>query len=172
MPKLTEWVIKQATIDVEKAGGKYIAINIPSSIESSCLRKLLVDLHPLIRLEVTERHSFSPEFLAFLSHLADSGIEIMLDDFGTEYSTILILLKLKWAAIKIAQEFTSNLEIVELIAKFQRLINAPAILEGIESEQLVEKALQIGIRYGQGHALGRPQPITYNWEEYNANNYC
>ncbi|WP_034856849.1 putative bifunctional diguanylate cyclase/phosphodiesterase [Sinorhizobium sojae] len=126
-----------------------------------------------IVIEITEAvlmHD-SPDVREVLEALSTSGIKIALDDFGTGYSSLSYLLHFPVNTIKIDQSFTRSLtDEDQAVRKKVRMlvtgINTVAhelhcriIAEGIETEGQLKELRAMGVSYGQGFHLGRPQPV-------------
>ncbi len=126
-----------------------------------------------IVIEITEAvlMHHSPDVREVLEALSASGLKIALDDFGTGYSSLSYLLHFPVDTIKIDQSFTRSLtDEDEALRKKVRMlvtgINTVAhelhcriIAEGIETEAQLKELRSMGVSYGQGFYLGRPQPV-------------
>jgi EAL domain-containing protein (putative c-di-GMP-specific phosphodiesterase class I) len=124
---------------------------------------------PLDRLvvEITEQASITHPAvaLAAIDVLAEQGVTFAFDDVGLAYSHLAYIDRIRPAYLKISQHFGGGFETDITKVKIIRNIMALAsdfgcdvILEGIETEQTLEAARALGIRYGQGYYLGRPAP--------------
>ncbi|QMW62444.1 EAL domain-containing protein [Devosia sp. MC521] len=49
--------------------------------------------------------------------------------------------------------------VVEAVVKLAETMNARTIAESVESMELIPRLAQLGIHYGQGFALHRPEPL-------------
>ncbi|MCA1490640.1 EAL domain-containing protein [Ensifer sp. NBAIM29] len=126
-----------------------------------------------IVIEITEAvlMHHSPDVREVLEAMSASGLKIALDDFGTGYSSLSYLLHFPVDTIKIDQSFTRSLtDKDEAIRKRVRMlvtgINTVAhelhcriIAEGIETEEQLKELRSMGVGFGQGFYLGRPQPV-------------
>lgn len=96
-------------------------------------------------------------------------IKLALDDAGTGKSDAS---RLKWVRpryVKIAQPLLQRWEsgAPEALLRWIRLartVDAELIAEGVEDAALIEPLRELGIRYLQGFALGRPEPSEY-WQD-------
>ncbi|MFM7267085.1 MAG: putative bifunctional diguanylate cyclase/phosphodiesterase [Cyanobium sp.] len=118
-------------------------------------------------LELTE-HSLLEHnswVAANLERLRGSGCRLALDDFGSGYSSLGMLMALRPDQVKIDKLFTQAIEsnseathIVELIAALAPRLGLELVAEGIEDRALLERLKTMGIGRFQGYALGRPAP--------------
>jgi len=99
-----------------------------------------------------------------IKQLKARQVKIAIDDLGAGHSFFRQWIELEPDFIKIDQYFASNLstntkkqEIIKyLIMLFNG--NTKLILEGIETPEDLEMALELGLEYGQGYYLGKPMP--------------
>lgn len=100
-----------------------------------------------------------------IQKLADFGIEVAIDDYGSAYSTEERVRSIKPDYLKIDKS------IVDLLAAFKyskfhhavsigRSINAKTIAEGIETKAVFERCLESGADYFQGYYLARPEKLA------------
>lgn len=75
-----------------------------------------------------------------LTVLTQNGINVHLDDFGTEYSSLLYIKKLPISTIKIDKEFVKDVlvsresqAIIKFITSIAKLLNSTTICEGVET---------------------------------------
>jgi diguanylate cyclase (GGDEF)-like protein/PAS domain S-box-containing protein len=113
-----------------------------------------------LQLEMTETvAAVDPKLtITVLSHLKHLGIGVILDNFGTGATSLRGLRQFPLDALKIdgslVREMQTDLasgDIVELITGLARKMNLKAIAEGIETARQMEKLLELGCQYGQGH---------------------
>lgn len=118
-----------------------------------------------LHLEITESVMLENGELARaqLQALADMGIHVSIDDFGTGFSSLNQLQRMSFDIIKIDRSFLQNLNKKDLtIISATKLIadefEAKTVAEGIETESELAVLKGIGIRYIQGYLLARPMP--------------
>ncbi|MCF6298463.1 MAG: bifunctional diguanylate cyclase/phosphodiesterase [Thiomicrorhabdus sp.] len=101
-----------------------------------------------------------------LNTLRKQGFLIALDDFGSGYSSIRYLAHMPVDIIKFdmsmtlalsADEKTKN--IIIATAKMVRDSDYDLVLEGVETEEMLEKSKQAGATHIQGYLLGKPKSI-------------
>lgn len=125
---------------------------------------------PLSRLvlEITEQASIPAGRgpLEALSALVDRGVRLALDDVGSAYSHFTLLEHVPVHYMKLTHHYGQDLasnparrRVVRNLVRLARDFDMDVILEGIEHTDTVAEALALGIRYGQGYALARPQLV-------------
>lgn len=115
-------------------------------------------------VEITESFlmaNFS-ETLNKLEMLRDNGIKVHLDDFGTEYSSLLYLKKLPISTIKIDKEFVKDIitskesqAVVRFITGIAKLLNLTTICEGVESPKEYDMLNYLGCDAVQGWLISK-----------------
>src|ERR1700722_19685662 len=105
---------------------------------------------------------------ADLQQLADSGVKISLDDFGTAYSSLSYLHSFPFHKVKIDQSFLQDLSDdqrrITLLRGMTRLsaqLGLRVVVEGVETEEQLELLLaEESIDEVQGYLLCRPMPAA------------
>ncbi len=120
-----------------------------------------------IGLEILEQKSIinNMEIKKNIVTLADKGIAIIIDDFGTECSNFGQLVSLPISLLKIDGSFIKDLNenikhkvIVESIIEFSKKMNIPMVAEFVHSQRIMDMVTEMGIDYAQGYHLGEPRP--------------
>lgn len=119
-----------------------------------------------LELEVLEEEEFHDLETArnCLLALSKLGVQLVMDDLGAGYSSLVRLRHLPFSTVKIDQglvrEITSDPDrVIDFVAGLVRLaksLKLRVIVEGLESAELVEVASLLGADEGQGYALARP----------------
>ncbi|CAM3228387.1 Cyclic di-GMP phosphodiesterase Gmr [Sphingomonas antarctica] len=135
------------------------------------LVKLLTETgFPAHRLEVEITETSLFENLATAQSIAASlknqGIRLALDDFGTGYSSLAHLRALPFDRIKIDKSFVVSIRdnaesraIVSAITRLGDSLGLPITAEGIESREIEQALIDLGVHRGQGYFYGRPMPV-------------
>lgn len=123
------------------------------------------DLKPgSICVEITESFLMTnfTETLKKLAILNSNGIDVHLDDFGTEYSSLLYIKKLPITTIKIDKEFVKDVlvskesqAIIKFITNIAKLLNRTTICEGVETTQEFDMLNYLGCDTIQGWIIGK-----------------
>jgi EAL domain-containing protein (putative c-di-GMP-specific phosphodiesterase class I) len=121
----------------------------PDRIVIEITEKLVIDNYTLFR-----------EAMAYFT---DLGISFAVDDVGAGYSGLESIARLKPAFLKIDTALVRdvhvslvNREMVKAIIAMGRGIGAEVIAEGIQAEGEAEVLRQMGVDWGQGYLLARP----------------
>ena len=123
----------------------------------------------LLKIEITESTfaDSSATVENVVQRLHDKGFVVLMDDFGSGYSSLNVLSSLDVDAIKLDAEFLrmddegkrKSMHIVESIINMAKTMGLPIITEGVETEDQVEFLDSLGCRYIQGFYYYRPMPI-------------
>ncbi len=101
---------------------------------------------------------------AWLQRLRELGCRFALDDFGIGFSSFSYLQTLPVDYVKIDGSFIrslekdrTNQEIVTAIVAVAHSLGKETIAEAVENQQALRTLRGLGVEYGQGWFLGRPQ---------------
>jgi diguanylate cyclase (GGDEF)-like protein len=118
-----------------------------------------------LQVEITETAGVQSldEAKTILQKLRDVGVRIALDDFGTGYSGLYHLRDLQLDSIKIDRSFISQMvdkpeedKIVEAMISLAHTLGLQITAEGIESEEVLARLIELGCDTGQGFLFGAP----------------
>jgi diguanylate cyclase (GGDEF)-like protein len=121
----------------------------------------------LLTLEVTEAGAVggSGRPLPVLHRLADLGVRLAVDDFGSGYSSLSHLQRLPVHEVKIDKSFVQgmvtdagDLAIVRAVVDLARHFGLDVVAEGVESELTLNLLTEVGCGIGQGFLFSRPLP--------------
>jgi EAL domain-containing protein (putative c-di-GMP-specific phosphodiesterase class I) len=114
-------------------------------------------------LEITESVLIDrgPDRVALLERLRDLGVALVLDDFGTGWSSLARLAALPIGGLKIDRSFVADLDgrggpIVEAIIRLARAFSLPVVAEGVETAAQLEALRALGCERAQGFLFSRP----------------
>ncbi|HEY4097945.1 MAG TPA: EAL domain-containing protein [Baekduia sp.] len=120
-----------------------------------------------LALEITESTLIDrrPARLALLERLRHLGVELLLDDFGTGWSSLSYLAQLPIGGLKIDRSFVAGLAtghapIVDAVVRLARAFALPVVAEGVESVAQLEALRRLGCTLGQGYLFARPLPAS------------
>ena len=121
-----------------------------------------------IVIEITESLFFENNFDVNLNLkiFREFGIQVAIDDFGMEYSTLSMLENVEYDVIKLDQHFTKNLGtknadlIVNMIHELCVYNNKRCIVEGVEEKAQLEILKERGFVEFQGYYYSRPMPSS------------
>jgi EAL domain-containing protein (putative c-di-GMP-specific phosphodiesterase class I) len=121
-----------------------------------------------IEVEVTEEVTLR-NFLQARAVIADIralGISVVLDDFGSGYSSLRYLDRLDIDGIKLDRSLICGVDagnvkktIVKSVVEIGLAKNAFVLAEGIETLSELDTVKELGCCYGQGYFLGKPRAM-------------
>jgi diguanylate cyclase (GGDEF)-like protein len=118
-----------------------------------------------LKLEITESVLINNYATAnaIFHKLANLGIQFEIDDFGTGYSSIGYLRHFPIHTIKIDKTFirdmnagTRGIDLIQTMISMANNLGMETIAEGVESEDQLQKLLEMKCNYGQGYYLSLP----------------
>ena len=121
-----------------------------------------------LTLELLETEAVDSEIKdAAIAKLIGLGIKLAMDDLGSGYSSLQRLANVPFDTIKVDQSLLVN--ICEAPVKTLSLISAiiqmgidfdhNVVVEGLEDGGMIEAAVMLGARQGQGFGIARPMPM-------------
>ena len=123
-----------------------------------------------LAVEILEDKNVSGEakkqMIENLSTLKERGISILLDDFGSGYTTFGDLQNLDISIVKIDKAITQNsvtetgFIILKNIIRTAQDIGFKALCEGVETKEQEEAAIKAGCDFLQGFYYYRPMPVA------------
>ena len=122
----------------------------------------------LLQLEVTESaYMENPEVMErIVSELQRAGFVILMDDFGSGYSSLNTLKDIHVNVLKIDMKFLSgntdpmrSQSILASSILMAGWLNTPVIMEGVETAEQVDFLKSIGCNYVQGYFYAKPMPV-------------
>ena len=154
-----------------------LSINIaPSSlVHPDCarwieeaLREAGVAPHHLT-LELLESQTLEDDAVGeSISRIALRGVRFALDDLGSGFSNLSRLAGLPFQLIKIDQNIVKDLRsdpikslsLIRTLVQVGQDLEQDVVIEGLEEDGIIEAAMRLGCRFGQGYGLGRPMPAA------------
>ena len=124
--------------------------------------------------ELTERDSMVDidGFQSAVEHYKRQSYEIAIDDLGSCYSGLNLICELQPHYIKLDMKLVRDVHknrskygLIKGLMEFSAMTNAKLIAEGIETKEELEALINIGIHYGQGYYLARPDKEIKDVEE-------
>jgi diguanylate cyclase (GGDEF)-like protein/PAS domain S-box-containing protein len=183
VPQLDRWVISEAIMhfDALHASGQVpgrCSVNLSAaSLEDEGLVDYIVGLvgrHGVeprrLCFEITETEAVRnlTRAVRFIERLRTFGCCVALDDFGAGMSSFGYLKNLPVDTIKIDGSFIRDLDndpmsrsIVDAITEIGHQRGMEVVAEWVDSERIIEVLRMLGVDYGQGHALHRPEAVLY-----------
>jgi EAL domain-containing protein (putative c-di-GMP-specific phosphodiesterase class I) len=148
----------------------YVSVNVsPDTLVAADLTKAFANCDPSRTvIEITEHRpiqDYEP-ILRALSPLRKSGLRVAIDDAGAGYSSLRHVLAMRPDIIKFDVSLTRNLDrdpmrkaMVAALAEFGSRTGTAIVAEGVETTEELTALRELGVPFGQGFALGRPEPL-------------
>ena len=124
--------------------------------------------HNLIKLEITESaYAETTDTIdELVKTLRSNGFMVLMDDFGSGYSSLNMLSTLKLDAIKLDARFlriegadhTRGIHVLESVVNMAKTMALPIIVEGAEKKNQIDFLSELGVKYIQGFYFYRPMP--------------
>jgi diguanylate cyclase (GGDEF)-like protein/PAS domain S-box-containing protein len=167
------WVAKGGAV----ADAAFVSVNLsPQQLADPSLAPRIsvllddVGLSPQrLTLEVTETTLMADTELAQrgLEELAALGVRLVLDDFGTGFSSMAYLSRMPVSGIKVDRSFISGLgesarsdAIVRAIVSMAEALELEVVAEGVETEHQATAAIAMGCDKLQGFLFSKPVPAA------------
>lgn len=125
-----------------------------------------------LELEITETTAMlDPQGLPKLQALRELGVGLVIDDFGTAYSSLRQLKRLPVDSLKIGQALVAGIGedpeatphdagIIRAIVALARTLDLDIVVEGIETEAQKRFVMALGCTQAQGYLFARPAPAS------------
>jgi EAL domain-containing protein (putative c-di-GMP-specific phosphodiesterase class I)/GGDEF domain-containing protein len=173
-----KWILYKSLSQVKQWRKKYdkdiqVSVNLsPVQLEQNDIVDIILTALDVLdvpgealHLELTERAVMhNPEEISQkLKVLQGRGIEIMLDDFGTGFSSLSALNSFPINTLKIAKEFVDALpndkealEMIRVIMSISNTFKMTTLAEGIEEQEQFDLLIAEGCKYIQGYISSPP----------------
>lgn len=144
-------------------GGQLLVVAVEEALRDSGLDS------SHLNLEITESLLMGnqPDAEGTLQELADIGVQMAIDDFGSGYASLNYLKHFPLHRLKIDRNFMLELEqdprdgaLVSAILALAEGLGLEVIAEGVEREGQRQALLDRGCHLGQGYLLARPLPAV------------
>lgn len=181
--EIGEWVLRQACRDLQHWRQLYghavpqVAVNVsPFQVMAPdfavTLERVLAETDTDaadVGLEVTESVFLEdgPRALSVMQNIADLGVSLVLDDFGTGFSSLNYLRHFPFDTVKIDQTFIGGLgvddgtyDILAAIIALAHTLQLSVVAEGIETKEQLTQVTDLGSDRGQGYHICRPMLVA------------
>ena len=121
-----------------------------------------------LHLEVTETTLVEEQQWSIdnFARLKEIGVGVVLDDFGTGFSSLGYLRRFPFDLLKIDRSFIdqiaiqSNAAIVTAVIGIAEALDLEVVAEGIETESQLAAVTALGCHHAQGYLFSRPVPVA------------
>ena len=118
----------------------------------------------LLELEITETVDDQQVSMKALQ-LKEEGFTLLMDDFGSGYSSLNILLETPFDVIKLDKKFMENMMvsgkgrlILEQVVSMANKLSLGLLAEGVETKEQIDLLQSIGCDQVQGYYYAKPMP--------------
>jgi diguanylate cyclase (GGDEF)-like protein/PAS domain S-box-containing protein len=156
-------------------GERYISINLsskefnsPTLVEELKAIMLAEGIQPSsLKVEITERQSMDnlDAVVMKIRNLARIGIDVLIDDFGSGYSSLAYMKRLPAKTIKVDKSFVDRIVediedrdfikgVIGMIESKKKIV----LVEGVADEGQYRILKDMGVTYMQGYYFSKPRP--------------
>jgi diguanylate cyclase len=175
MAALTDVMLRQHRAWAASGWGVSVAVNIgPAHVADPGFPPLVARMlreeqvpGQMLSLEISEQTAPAGASTRFFAELAELGVKVSLDDFGTSLASLESLggwpideLKLDRSLVRPIISSVSFRTIVSTTIGLAHQLGIKVVAEGVESEAIRSELLAQGCDIGQGFYLGRPMPAS------------
>ncbi len=123
----------------------------------------------VIKIEITESAYVDNDKVAdTVQRLREMGFLVLMDDFGSGYSSLNMLRNMNIDVIKLDAQFLrmsgddrrKGQQIMETIVNMAKTMGVPIIVEGVETREESDFLAGLGCSYVQGYFFYRPMPVS------------
>ena len=178
--QLTQWVIETAIaryrqlveqgldvrICVNVSGRNLRSLRFPDQVAALLARGATPS--DAIGLEITESVATSDinATADILTRLRLKGFTLAIDDFGMGYSSLEALRRMPFSIVKVDKGFVADLltsedalTIVKSVIDLARNMKLATVAEGVETAEVAERLISLGVGALQGHHFSRALPF-------------
>jgi len=178
---IDNWVMEESfkLLGDPRLAQAHLSINLtPRTIDGPDFVPLLTELTARYRIdpkrvcfEVTENVAFEnlTRAVETMHRLSRQGYRFALDDFGTGVASFSYLQSIPVHYVKIDGHFVQNFAadpvnrlIIRSLAELARLRGMECIAECVEDEHTQRELQKLGVSFGQGYFLHKPEPFAAN----------
>ena len=155
-------------ISVNVSAVDITAMDVPEYF-NELIRKYGISRNAL-KIEITESACVedNERMRETIRSLQRDGFKVLMDDFGSGYSSLNMLREISVDIIKMDARFLKirredmrkDVSILESIVNMAKSLAIPVIAEGVENEEQLQFLKELGCTYIQGYLFYRPMPTT------------
>ena len=141
----------------------------PKLVDVICGLVKKYDIPPeLLQLELTESaYTSNPKAIKdTMEQFQARGFSVLMDDFGSGYSSLNVLKDIAVDVLKIDMKFLSGTDeggrsenILGSVVRMAKWLNMPVVAEGVERKEQVTFLRSIGCEFIQGFYFAKPMPV-------------
>ncbi len=174
------WMVNQAArlIAAQNAAGRELVCEVnlsgrsmadprlPGAIESALLTHRIDPSNLVLEITETAVVANMDEARRLATKVRELGCRFALDDFGAGFGSFYYLKHFQVDLLKIDGEFVRSIASSEIdqrmvgaMVEIARGLELHTVAEFVEDEEGLECIRKLGVDYGQGYHLGRPEPV-------------
>lgn len=99
----------------------------------------------------------------FIAFVREKGCHVAIDDFGSGYANIAMVLQLNIDYIKVDGSIIQRLtydensrQFLKMLTNFANGANYTTVAEFVSNQEILDQVKALGVRYAQGYLLGKP----------------
>ena len=196
--KLDSFMVRQICADTRRQLDEGRVV-VPTSVNLSQLDFAMADMVSVVddavrsnglseeylHVEITESAIDEQHIHRELKRFREKGYQLWMDDFGSGYSSLNVLKDFDFDVLKVDMRFLKDFDtnprsrvILKNIMNMAKELGIQTLMEGVESEEVMEFLRQTGCEKAQGYLYGKPMPIeeTYSLgievEDETMRDYC
>ena len=155
----------ELSVSVNVAMRNLLDVEFPREV-AQLLERRQVDAE-LLELEIAESALLAnpSRTEAVLEELAELGVRLSIDDFGTAYSSFGYMRRAPISEIKIDRSFvmgmneaSEDMAVVRSAIDLGRNLGIKVVAEGVETQEAWDRLRELGCAEAQGYYLSRPVP--------------
>lgn len=168
--QIRKWLdagIEPVPVSINISRMDIMSVNVVQ-ILSDFMNKYKID-REYLKIEITESAYVESDekIVETVRELKNVGFNLMMDDFGSGYSSLNMLKQILVDTIKVdmkfldidSQNMKKGLGILKFVVNLSNEIDVSIIVEGVETEEQSEFLGKMGVRFAQGFLFYRPMPI-------------
>ena len=168
--QIREWMdagIQPVPISINISRIDILSIDVVKTI-NDLVEKYQIDKN-YIKVELTEGAYVdnSNKVVDAVQKMREKGYVLLMDDFGSGYSSLNMLKELEVDVIKMDMKFLDidkedmkkGLSILKSVISMSNEIEVPLIAEGVETEDQANFLGDMGVRFAQGYLYYKPMPV-------------
>lgn len=159
--------IEPVPISINVSRMDMLSIDVVEEL-NQLIEKYAID-RKYVKVEITESAYVDNEdqITVTVRNLQKAGFTLLMDDFGSGYSSLNMLRNIAVDIIKIDMKFLDiahddmqkGKQILKSVVNMSKEMNLPIIVEGVETEKQAEFLKKMNVRYAQGYLFYRPMAV-------------
>jgi EAL domain-containing protein (putative c-di-GMP-specific phosphodiesterase class I) len=176
---ISSWVLEECCRTLHRLNFQHIPFSISVNLSHQQLKNsnLVNEIKDMLKrfslpsscimFEITESSALKNQklFNTQLQRFKEAGINISIDDFGTQPSSLVYLQSLEVSELKLDPVFITNIDknhktrgIIQAVIELAHVLELNVVAEGVETEDQRRILAELGCDQMQGFLISRPVP--------------